>query len=154
MNRFAFKILLLCAAVSFPLPLPLRAADPASDEKEVIEVMRSMFAALAADDLPRFRAVTARDFYAYDIGKRFDGDALINLIKEAHADARVFVWNVTEPKVRVHADLAWITYVNEGSMQDSSGTKKMTWLESAILGKEDGAWRVQFLHSTRAAAAQ
>jgi ketosteroid isomerase-like protein len=108
-----------------------------------------MFAAAAADDLARFRAVTTPDFYAFDGGGRFIGDALMDLIKSAHAAGKVYVWTVNEPEVRIQGDVAWITYVNRGSIKDASGTKDLSWLESAVLRKENGTWRIQFFHSTR-----
>ena len=54
-------------------------------------------------------------------------------------------------RTRVHLSCndAWITYVNRGSVQDGSGTKDLTWLESAFLHKEAGAWKIRFFHSTR-----
>jgi ketosteroid isomerase-like protein len=142
------KALLLCVSLNSATLLPMRAAEPA-DDKEVTEAVLSMFAAFSADDVDRFHAVTTPDFYAYDVGKRFERDALMELIKKVHAAGTVIVWNITEPIVHAHGDIAWITYVNEGSVQDASGTKKVTWLESAVLRKQDGSWRVQFLHSTR-----
>ncbi len=30
-------------------------------------------------------------------------------------------------------NLAWITYVNQGSVEDASGRQAITWLESAVL---------------------
>lgn len=72
----------------------------------------------------------------------------MGLIKKAHAAGMVFAWQVTEPEVHVGGGTAWITYVNRGSVKDSSGTKEATWLESAVLQKENGRWRIAFLHST------
>jgi hypothetical protein len=46
--------------------------------------------------------------------------------------------------------IAWITYVNRGSAEDKSGKKDLTWLESAVLRKDAGNWRIHFFHSTRA----
>jgi ketosteroid isomerase-like protein len=89
------------------------------------------------------------DFYSYDGGKRFGGDELMELVKQAHAAGKVFVWNVTKPEVRIHGDVALITYVNEGSVKDAAGTKNVTWLESAFLRKENQNWRIEFFHSTR-----
>jgi ketosteroid isomerase-like protein len=106
---------------------------------------------LAANDAAKFRAVIAPDFYAFDVGKRFTGDALLELIKTAQAAGNVYVWTVNEPDVHISGDIAWIAYVNRGSIKDASGTENLTWLESAILQKEKGAWRIRFLHSTRAA---
>ena len=142
---------LIAALLSTAGAEPSGRQSPSAEEKQVIDAMQSMFAALAAKDPAKFRGLVTPDFYAFDGGKRFYGDALVELIQKAQADGTVFVWSVTEPSVHVDGNTAWITYVNEGSIQNSSGTKKMTWLESAVLrkAKENGVWRVQFLHSTR-----
>lgn len=143
------KTLVLCGAFLFAALVPAWGAESNADEKEVTEAVRSMFAAFSADDLAKFHEVAANDFYAFDGGARYKGDELIDLIKKLHADGKTFVWTITEPAVHVDGDIAWITYLNDGSIGDSSGTKKMSWLESAILRNDRGKWRVQFLHSTR-----
>ena len=38
------------------------------------------------------------------------------------------------------------------SVQDAAGKKDVSWLESAVLRKGAGAWRIQFFHSTRVLA--
>lgn len=121
-----------------------------ADQARVTETIRSFFAAAAADDLDKLHAVTAPDFYAFDAGGRFTRDALMDMIKTAHAAGKVYVWTVNEPQVHISGEMAWITYVNRGSIKDTSGTKDVTWLESAVLQKEKGIWRIQFFHSTRA----
>jgi ketosteroid isomerase-like protein len=124
--------------------------EPATAEKtQVSETIRSMFAALAAEDFAKLRAVVAPDFYAFEAGGRITGDALIDLIKKAHAAGKVYVWTVNEPEVHIDGKTAWVTYVNRGSIKDASGTKDVSWLESAVLRKEKGDWRIQFFHSTR-----
>src|ERR1041385_2275114 len=108
---------------------------PASaDQDQVTEAIRSFFAAASADDLEKLHAVVAPDFYAFDAGGRFTRDALMDMIKAAHAAGKVYVWTVNEPEVHLSGDTAWITYVNRGSIKDASGTKDVTWLESAVLG--------------------
>jgi ketosteroid isomerase-like protein len=123
---------------------------PTADQVQVTEAIRSFFAAAAADDLDKFGAVTTPDFYAFDAGGRFTRDALMDLIKSAHAAGNVYVWTVNEPEVHISGEIAWITYVNHGSIKDASGTKDVTWLESAVLQKERSVWRIHFFHSTRA----
>jgi hypothetical protein len=132
-------------AAAEPAPSP----SPGSEEARVIEVMRTFYVAATNDDLEKFHTVVTRDFYSYDGGARFTGDELMALIKAAHASGKVFLWNVTKPEVRMHGEDAWITYVNEGSVKDASGTKNVTWLESAFLRKENDNWRIEFFHSTR-----
>jgi ketosteroid isomerase-like protein len=121
-----------------------------ADQVQATEAIRSFFAAATADDVDKLHAVTAPDFYAFDAGGRFTRDALMDMIKAAHAAGKVYVWTVNEPEVHISGDMAWVTYVNRGSIKDTSGTKDVTWLESAVLKKEKGIWRIHFFHSTRA----
>jgi ketosteroid isomerase-like protein len=124
--------------------------SPTADQTQVTEAIRSFFAAASADDLEKLHAVTTPDFYAFDAGGRFTGGALMDLITAAHAAGKIYLWTVNEPEVHISGDTAWITYVNHGSIKDASGTKDVTWLESAVLEKEKGVWRIHFFHSTRA----
>jgi hypothetical protein len=127
---------------------PACTSTPA-DQTQVVETMRTMYAAATTDDLAKFHAVAAPDFYAFDGGTRYDGDALMNTLKSLHASGKVYVWTITQPHVESDCHLAWITYTNRGSIKDASGTKDMTWLESAVLEKQAGAWHIRFFHSTR-----
>src|ERR1700704_2969348 len=89
-----------------------------------------------ADDVAKFDSVIAPEFYIYDGGVRFNGDAVMAVIKALHAAGKRYEWNVTEPDVHISGDTAWIAYVNEGSITDASGTVKQKWLESAFLQKQ------------------
>jgi len=125
------------------------------DQTQIIETMRTMYAAATVDDLARFHTVAAPDFYAFDGGTRYDGDALMSMVKSYHEKGVVFVWTVADPHVEATCELAWITYANRGSIatpasaQNKPATQQVTWLESAILQKQSGAWRIRFFHSTR-----
>ena len=115
-----------------------------------VGAFEAMYAALARDDLDAFHAVATPDFHAFDNGRRYDGDALADVLRAAHASGRTHVWTVTEPEVHVDGDSAWVAYVNRGSITQGQETKAVTWLESVMLRREQGAWKVAFLHSTRA----
>jgi ketosteroid isomerase-like protein len=146
-----------CAGLSMLLPMvTVRAqegvarAPRADDEVAIVKTLEQMFSAGQQADVNRFRAVTTKDFYAYDNGKRFDGDGLIDIIKQYQAKGYQYIWSVTAPEVHVGCDAAWVTYVNKGSIRQPDGTMtSMTWLESAVMRWEGNAWKVRFLHSTR-----
>ena len=120
-----------------------------TDEAQVVEAIRSMFTALAAEDAAKLRAIIAPNFYAFEAGGRITGDALIDLMKKAHGAGKVYVWTVNDPEVHIDESMAWVTYINRGSIKDASETKEVSWLESAVLRKEKDNWRIQFFHSTR-----
>lgn len=136
-------------ATAFPASDAPACIGTPADQTQVVEAMRTMYAAAADDDLAKFHTVAAPDFYAFDGGERYNGDALMALIKQLHAAGKVYVWTVTDPHVEATCDHAWITYANRGSVQDTSGTLQRTWLESAVLQKQAGTWRIRFFHSTR-----
>lgn len=123
--------------------------SPELDRAKVVSTMESMFAAATSDDMDKWHAIAAPDFYAFDNGKKFEGDALMNLIKTLHGQGRTYRWQITQPEVHINHDFAWITYLNRGSMQDANGSKDMSWLESAILQRGKDGWRIRFFHSTR-----
>ena len=152
MTKYSILLVAITIFGLAPITRVVAADQPAAatdDKSQITEAVRTMFAAAAAEDLVKLREVIAPEFYAFDAGGRFTGDALMDLIKAAHAAGKVYVWTVNDPEVHIHGDVAWITYVNRGSVKDASGTKDLSWLESAFLRKEKGSWRIQFFHSTR-----
>lgn len=146
---FAIAALSACAHTA-PAPATCPALDKAI--AEVGQTMRDMYAALQTDDLAAWRGVTTPDFFSYDVGQRFDGDALLNLIKQRHAEGVVFEWAVNDPQVEVTCDMALVTYVNTGSATQAGVKRELSWLESATLKHDGQRWRIRFFHSTRAAA--
>lgn len=130
---------------------PACRAPKADQTQAVAAAARDLFAAAQVDDSVAFRAGITADFYAYDNGKRFDGMALFDLIKAAHAQGRRFEWTVQEPKVAVTCNTAFLAYINRGAVGDAKTMQPITWLESDYLRFEQGRWKIAFLHSTRAA---
>jgi hypothetical protein len=148
--RTAPLAVILSAAALPASGAPAGCVSTAADRDQVVEAMRTMYAAATADNLTRFHSVAAPDFYAFDGGTRYDGDTVMKMVKSFHDQGYVFVWAVTDPHVEADCHFAWITYTNRGSIQDKSGTHPTNWLESAVLQKQAGVWRIRFLHSTRA----
>jgi hypothetical protein len=124
-----------------------------ADQSGIIEVMRSVYRAAAADDLAAFQSLILPGFYAYDGGLRFEGDGLMRWVMAAHGKGDVFTWSVDEPDVHIGCEEAWIAYVNRGSVKHAeSPAVAVSWLESANLRKVDGVWKLVFFHSARAPA--
>ncbi|MGH7024946.1 MAG: DUF4440 domain-containing protein [Caulobacteraceae bacterium] len=131
----------------------LREEPEADAEVEaVVETVRGMFAAAAAEDFTRLKAILDEDFYGFDMERPFDGEALVELVRDTHAQGTAIVWEVAEPDVHIEGDLAWVAYANRGAIRDAEGVERATWLESAVLRRRDGRWRIRFFHSTRVVA--
>jgi ketosteroid isomerase-like protein len=120
-----------------------------ANERQIVATVSTIFTAALTDDVVRFDSVIASDFYIFDGGVRFNGDAIMSVIKAQHAAGKRYEWNVTESDVHISGNTAWIAYVNKGSITDASGTTNQKWLESAFLQKQAGIWKIVFMHSTR-----
>jgi len=130
-------------------------ATKATDKTDVAATIRTMYAAATVDDLDKFNTLVEPGFYIYDGGTRFDGDAIMKLMKGLHAKGAVYLWSVNDPDVHVNCNEAWIAYVNRGSMKIGNGPiTPMQWLESAVLEREKDGWKIAFFHSTRVPPAE
>ena len=126
-------------------------APDVTAERDVVMALEQMFTAFRTDDSSGFQQIATADFHAYDNGVRFTGPSLLELLKKAHASGTRFEWSVTDPEVHIACNLAWVTYVNQGSIENTAGRQEMRWLESAVLEYGERRWRIRFFHSTRAA---
>ncbi len=93
-----------------------------ADQTQIVNTVSTIFTAASTDDVAEFDSVIASDFYIYDGGVRFNGDAVMGVIKALHTAGKRYEWNVTEPDVHMSGNTAWIAYVNQGSITDASGT--------------------------------
>ena len=65
----AFLATCLSASAQSAARMPVCTGTPAA-QLQVVETMRTMYAAAATDDLAKFHTVAAPDFYAFDGGTR------------------------------------------------------------------------------------
>jgi hypothetical protein len=80
----------------------------AADQTQIVDTVKTIFAAALTDDVTMLDTVIAPDFYIFDGGTRFNGDGIITLIKAQHAAGKRFEWNVTEPDVHLSGNTAWV----------------------------------------------
>lgn len=141
-----FMLVLMVASDAQQKPL-------SAEQEKVVDTIKAIFVAAKADDTAKFDEIVVPGYYMFDNGVRFDGDAIMKLLAADHAEGVRYDWDVTDPDVHIDGNSAWVAYVNRGSITDAKGkVSKMSWLESAFLEKQNGAWKILFFHSTRTAA--
>ncbi len=121
-----------------------------ADKIAVIDTLRTFYALASVDNIPGMHAVTTPNFYAFDGGQSFASlDSLMKNIQNYRDKGFKFVWSVTDPHVTVRCGDAWIRYVNLGSVQaPGQAPEPYKWLESAVLEKHSGRWKIVFFQST------
>lgn len=151
MNRMRRAALILSAllALSANAARAAPACAPPGAAREVEAVVRGWFAAMAREDYAAGYALQAKGFYAFDGGRRFDGEALGELLRSLKAGGTHIEWNLHDLDAHVACDQAWASWVNTGASGKAGALQPVTWLESMVLGYADGRWRIEFLHSDR-----
>jgi len=148
--RLLFLGIASCGSLSFAQST--NCVTQPSDNTAVVDTVRTMYAAATVDDMTRLRAVFAPGAYLYDGGIRYYSvDALMQVIHDYRGKGAKFVWNVTQPDVHVHCNVAWVAFVNDGSITvpGAASPTPQKWLESANLEKQDRVWKIVFFQSTR-----
>lgn len=121
-------------------------------EKNDIEASISkFFDGLSEMDANKLKTYTTDDFILLEDGELWNMDTLVtkmngrkNLnIKRVNS----FQFISTEQ----NGTIAWVSYHNTADISLNERKQTVRWLESAVLRKENGVWKIKMLHSTRIA---
>jgi ketosteroid isomerase-like protein len=100
-------------------------------------------------DKQKYRSLLTDDYLLLENGELMDADgdlALMPTPEDQYTRKDEFDFR----HVKVSGDSAYAVYVLNSDMQDKKhGARSGAWLESAVLRRVDGRWRVAVLHSTR-----
>jgi hypothetical protein len=120
-------------------------------EVGIERTVHAFFDALRKEDKAAFRRLTTSSFYSFDAGKRYVGAELVDVVRDAHARGVQLNWSVGPLDTNLGCDVAWSAWENVGSAGLPPDVKPVRWLESAVLVRQNGDWKVDFFHSQRAA---
>jgi hypothetical protein len=142
-------------AIALGVPAHARTADcpdPVAATGEIEQTIHDFFAALRIEVKAPFEQLTTSSFYAFDVGQRFPGAALADVVAEALSNGVEINWNLGPMDTTVRCDVAWSQWENTGSAGNPPDVRPVRWLESAVLVHDGTRWKLDFFHSQRAAA--
>jgi hypothetical protein len=124
---------------------------PVNARAEIDRTIHDFFDALRKDDEASFKRLTTESFYSFDGGKRFEGTELVDVVRNAHAQGVQINWSIGPIDTKLSCDVAWSAWENVGSAGIPPNLQPVRWLESAVIVRENGSWKIDFFHSQRAA---
>lgn len=151
MRAFAYLALLVltsCQTTGTQGGSPGDRCDTLASRDEVRRTIHSFYDALAKDDYGAVQRVTTPDFYAFEVGKRYSGEELSDLIAKSHAEGRIINWGLGPMSMQVDCTVAAASWENIGSAGVAGKLQPRAWLESAALRRAGNRWLLAFLHST------
>ena len=120
-----------------------------TDKVNVDRTIRSFYSALATDDEAAFQRTVTTDFGSVDAGERMNARELFDIVEGAHKSGRVINWTIGPVAVRGDCDMTWAAWENVGSAGVPPKMAPRRWLESAVLRRVKGEWRIEFFHSSQ-----
>lgn len=121
-------------------------------QKETVKIksaVNGFFNGLSLLNADSIRNYVTSDFHLIEDGEIWNTDTLLNKVLHPTRNRNVKRANAFEyARIEQSGSIAWVSYHNTAvfSLGDKSRTVK--WMESAVLIKVKGRWRIQMLHST------
>jgi len=88
------------------------------------------------------------DFMLVEFGQFWKVDSLVSLLKPSEGKSRM-VYGFTDFVTHMEGSVGWTSYRNTGVRTAGEEKTDYEWLESAVLKKKEGMWKIALLHSTR-----
>jgi ketosteroid isomerase-like protein len=135
----AFGLVVLAAAAQ---------SKPSAEAAPVQQAIRGVFDGFSALSLEEIMRHCTPDVTILEDGVVWNADSMAtNLKRLKGADfKRVNSFNFLQTEVR--GNTAWTSYFNQADVQVNGKAYQLRWLESAVLVKEGGQWKIKILHST------
>lgn len=91
---------------------------------------------------------TTADFQLLENGEVWNLDTLINKITPLKGSEITRTNHFDFITTSIKGNMAWVSYHNRADFRKGEKQQSVKWLESAVLLKEGGRWKIQLLHST------
>jgi len=140
MNRFFYLVLFI---------LFFNVNSFCQKEKDSIEASISkFFDGLSETDANKLKAYTTDDFILLENGQLWNIDTLVSKMSDPKNAGIKRVNKFQFIKTEQNGNMAWVSYHNTADFSLNEKKQTVNWLESAVLGKENGRWKIKLLHST------
>ena len=119
-----------------------------SEKAEVQQVITRFFDALSVANIPLMKAEVFDDFMLLENGEIWTIDTLANKISRPKPEGYLRQNSFDFLSTKIDKNRAYVFYKNKAEISSKTRNATIKWLESAILRKEKGRWRMEFMHST------
>lgn len=141
MKKIIFSVLLVLAFVNS------NAQQKTMVQKEAEQTVINFFEALSALDFDKMRYYT-KNIKLVEYGEVWNIDTLINAMKPSVGKNEKRINTLVFLDTEIKENTAWLIYNNTADFEADGKKGRMKWLESVVLVKDEGRWKISLLHST------
>jgi hypothetical protein len=118
------------------------------EKGEVQQVITRFFDALSIANIPQMKAEVSDGFILLENGEIWTIDTLANKISRPKPEGYLRQNSFDFIETKIEKNRAYVYYKNKAEITSKTRNVTIKWLESAILRKEKGRWRMELMHST------
>ena len=143
MLRFILTLFLL--TVSF-----LASAQDAKDSMAVVQLIKADYKALGENDVEAHKRHCTADYQLIEEGELWTLEKEIEYMLSKKGQPLVRTDTFQFISVQVKGDMAFVVYDLRSAITRSGTTKHYHWMESAVMVRSNGTWKIRLIHSTKA----
>lgn len=128
------------------LALSIFSGSVSAQVDPAFEPVIALFSAMSEIDHAGMRAAVTEKFELLENGEVWGIDELVAVVAPSEYRRENFFSLISSD---VREDVALINYWNKAVFSSKKSTQNVVWLESVVVVKENGGWRLQQMHSTR-----
>ncbi|KJY95779.1 hypothetical protein [Pseudoalteromonas ruthenica] len=127
------------------LALSLFSGSVSAQVDPAFEPVMALFSAMSEIDHSGMRAAVTDKFELLENGEVWGIDELVAVVAPSEYKRENFFSLISSD---VREDIALINYWNKAVFSSKKSTQNVAWLESVVVVKDNGSWRLQQMHST------
>ena len=120
--------------------------DVAAEKQNVEEALRNFYDAASTHNFQGIRDACTDDFIIFESGQVMNVEDFINFLTSF--EGATMTYNLEDVKIDVEGSVAWLTLRSKANVTMGEQEMNYEWLESAVLKKQEGIWKIAFYHST------
>lgn len=118
------------------------------EKADVQQVIIRFFDALSVANISQMKAEVQNNFILLENGEIWTIDTLANKISRPKPEGYLRQNSFDFLSTKIDKNRAYVYYKNKAEISSKTRNATIKWLESAILRKEKGRWRMELMHSS------
>jgi hypothetical protein len=123
--------------------------SPPSEHLKVRQVIHTVFEAFSEANIEKMEQAATDDVNILEHGEVWTLDSIRHYFKRPRPADFKRINTLEFFQTEVSKEMAFVSYHNTAAIRTNGKDRSVKWLESAVLVKEEGLWKVKMLHSTR-----
>jgi hypothetical protein len=124
-------------------------ASAQKDKTKIEGTIVGFFNGLSLVNADTLRFYSTSDFQLLEDGQVWNLDTLLNKVMPRKNSKVQRVNKFEFIRTEQSGNMAWVSYHNSAEFKLGDKQQVVQWMESAVLVKNRGSWKIQMLHSTK-----